>query len=93
MVIDEVQSEFTPTAMKKIGLLLQTRPADKLSPVQGYHIDYDLYATRLNAHLTHAENECMAERPVTDIMQERGQKCDTFAVHIIVTLVLGDDVS
>jgi len=36
--------------------------------------------------------ECMAERSVPDIMQERGQKCNTFAVHIIVALLLGDDV-
>ena len=37
--------------------------------------------------------ECMAERSVTDIVQESGQKCDTFAVHIIVALLLCDDVS
>ena len=36
--------------------------------------------------------ECMAERSVTDIMQESGKKCDTFAVLVIVALLLGDDV-
>ena len=37
--------------------------------------------------------ERMAERSVTDIVQESGQKCDTFAVHIIVASLLCDDVS
>jgi len=34
----------------------------------------------------------MAERAVTDIMQESRQKCDTLAVHIIIALLLCDDV-